>query len=54
MRKIERNILKSQIGSNKIRRAWRRKQINKYGIEGWLRRYRACVGRLTKREAYLL
>ncbi len=33
MRKILRNIFKSQLGTNKIRRAFRRFQVKRYGGE---------------------
>lgn len=35
-RKIARNKLKNGIGSNKIRKAWRRSQINRYGLKQYI------------------
>ncbi len=52
MRKIKRDILKNQIGSNRIGHTWRSRQIKKYGRSFWLAMYRACVGKLAKNEIY--
>lgn len=36
MRKIERNFLKKYMGSNRIRKAWRNFQIQRYGLEQYV------------------
>jgi hypothetical protein len=35
-RKIRRNILKKQVGSNKIKEAWKQFQIKKYGFKAYI------------------
>lgn len=35
-RKVERNQLKFEQKNNKIRAAWRTKQIRKYGVQNWV------------------
>lgn len=35
-RKIERNKLKFDMKTNKIQNAWRRMQVNKYGLQGYI------------------
>lgn len=52
MRKIKRNILKNQIGSNRIGHTWRNRQIKKYGESFWLFMYRNCVKFIAKKEIY--
>ena len=36
LRKIERNKIKQNYGNNKIQKAWRQKQVNEYGIQGYI------------------
>lgn len=42
-RKIARSIFKSAMKTNRIRRAWRKLQIDKYGISTWCRMYNHSV-----------
>lgn len=57
-RKIERNMAKKALGKNKIRRMWRKAQIEKYGISKWCYMYNKCnsnnkTNYITPREAIL-
>lgn len=36
LRKIERNKLKNEQKNNKIQKAWRKKQVDAYGIQGYI------------------
>lgn len=36
LRKIERNKLKNEQKNNKIQKAWRKKQVDKYGLQGYI------------------
>ena len=38
-RKIQRNILKNSQQNNKIRKAWRTLQVEKYSIDGYCKMY---------------
>lgn len=35
-RKIERNKLKQSYQSNRIQKAWRKKQVDEYGLQGYI------------------
>jgi len=41
-RKIARNMAKKSQGNNRIRRKWRKFQIERYGISYWCRMYNRC------------
>lgn len=45
LRKIERNKLKIKQENNKIRKAWRIHQIDKYSIEGYCELYNKNVNK---------
>lgn len=55
-RKIERNKLKAKQQNNKIRKAWRTEQINKYSIKGYCDMYNRNnpkkINKLTPKQAY--
>lgn len=55
-RKIERNKLKVKQQNNKIRKAWRTEQINKYSIKGYCDMYNTNnpnkINKLTPKQAY--
>ena len=55
-RQIERNKLKIKQQNNKIRKAWRTEQINKYSIKGYCDMYNKNnpkkQDKLTPKEAY--
>lgn len=55
-RQIERNKLKSKYRNNKIRKAWRTEQINKYSIKGYCDMYNRNnpkkQDKLTPKEVY--
>ena len=57
-RKIERNQLKVKQQNNKIRKAWRTEQINKYGIQGYCDMYNRNnpnkTDKLTPKNAYIV
>lgn len=68
-RQIERNKLKSKYKNNKIRKAWRTEQINKYSIQGYCdlinknnskikkvndKKVRITRNKLTPSEAYMV
>lgn len=57
-RKIERNKLKVKQQNNKIRKAWRTKQINKYSIKGYCDMYNKNnpkkQDKLTPKQAYIV
>ena len=57
-RQIERNKLKQKQQNNKIRKAWRTYQINKYSIQGYCKMYNKNnpkkLDKLTSKEAYLI
>lgn len=36
IRKIERTMMKSHLGTNDISESWRDKQVVKYGVEGYI------------------
>lgn len=48
LRAIKRNILKKEMGTNKINFVWRNRQIEKYGYEEWLKMAKACNGKKAK------
>lgn len=55
-RKIARNMAKKSVGSNKIRRTWRKFQIERYGVKEWCKMYNKCncnskKSYITPREA---
>lgn len=56
IRKIERNKLKEKQQNNKIRKAWRTEQINKYSIKGYCDMYNRNnpkkLNKLTPKQAY--
>lgn len=56
IRQIERNKLKIKQQNNKIRKAWRTEQINKYSIKGYCDMYNKNnpkkQDKLTPKEAY--
>lgn len=41
-RKIARNMAKKSQGNNRIRRKWRKFQIERYGASEWCRNYNKC------------
>ena len=55
-RKIERNKLKVKQQNNKIRKAWRTEQINKYSIKGYCDMYNRNnpkkLNKLAPKQAY--
>lgn len=55
-RQIERNKLKVKQQNNKIRKAWRTEQINKYSIQGYCDIYNRNnpkkLDKLTPKQAY--
>ena len=55
-RQIERNKLKVKQQNNKIRKAWRTEQINKYSIKGYCDMYNRNnpkkINKLTPKQAY--
>ena len=57
-RKIERNQLKVKQQNNKIRKAWRTEQINKYSIQGYCKMYNRNnpnkTDKLTPKNAYIV
>lgn len=57
-RQIERNKLKTNYRSNKIRKAWRIEQINKYSIKGYCDMYNRNnpkkLDKMTPKEVYLV
>lgn len=57
-RQIERNKLKINYRSNKIRKAWRTEQINKYSIKGYCDMYNRNnpkkLDKMTPKEVYLV
>lgn len=36
LRKLERNKIKRDYGNNKIKKAWRQKQVNEYGMQDYI------------------
>ena len=49
-RKVRRNILKKTLGTNKIKEAWRKSQIEKFGGE---KQYNIMRNKYTKRRQSL-
>jgi hypothetical protein len=46
IRKIRRNIMKREIGSNRIQKVWRNMQVKRYGFKDWLYKlYFPCNGK---------
>lgn len=58
LRQIERNKLKYEQRNNKIRKAWRSKQIEKYSIQGYCDMYNrnnpSRTNKLTPKTAYMV
>lgn len=58
LRQIKRNKLKYNQGNNKIRKAWRSKQIDTYSIQGYCDMYNANnprrTSKLTPKTAYIV
>lgn len=58
VRQIERNKLKDKQENNKIRKAWRTYQIDKYSIQGYCdivnKNARTKMQRITPKTAYLV
>ena len=56
LRQIKRNKLKLRQQNNKIRKAWRTEQINKYSIKGYCEMYNRNnpkkLDKLTPKQAY--
>ena len=48
-RKIQRNFLKKYMKSNRIRKAWRDFQIQKYGLEQYVDMYNRNQNKLNKK-----
>ena len=57
-RQIERNKLKTKQQNNRIKKAWRTEQINKYSIKGYCDMYNKNnpkkQDKLTPKQAYLV
>lgn len=51
-RKLERNKLKYDIGTNKIQKSWRRKKINEYGIQGYIDLQRKNKKKVTTKNIF--
>lgn len=45
MRKLRRNKSRKIYGNRGMAKAWRKSQINKFGVVAWLRMYNKCVAR---------
>ena len=48
-RKIQRNFLKKYMNSNRIRKAWRDFQIQKYGLQQYVDMYNRNQNKLNKK-----
>ena len=53
LRKIERNKLKHDQKNNKIQKVWRRKQVEKYGLQGYIDLYnKNCKNKINTKSIF--